>query len=329
MQTFVYERAATLADALQDAARPDSMVIAGGTELLNWMKEGIVAPRRIVDLNGVSGLDGIEVTDRGLEIGALARMSYVSGHEAVRRGYPVVAQALSSSASPQIRNMATMGGNLMQRTRCPYFRAEVELPCHKRRPGSGCSAMDGPDRFAAIFGWSEHCIATHPSDVAVALAALDAVVHVEGPRGSHAIPLTEFHRLPGGAPDRETVLREGELITSITVPASPAAGQSHYLKVRERASYEFALVSAAAAVDLNGHTIREARVALGGVARKPWRLSTAEQALQGVELADRAGLRRAIDVDCAEARPRRDNGFKVALAKRAAIRALQIAGGAA
>ena len=326
MQSFAYERAATLAQAIGAAAEPDTMVIAGGTELLNWMKDGIAAPRRLVDLNGLSGLDRIAIDDRGLRIGALARMSDVAEHPAIRRDWPAVSQALLQSASAQIRTMASIGGNLMQRTRCPYFRAEVDLPCNRRRPGSGCAALAGEDRSAAIFGWTEQCVATHPSDVAVALAALDAVVHVDGPGGPHSIPVTDFHPLPDHGSVRETVLEPGELITAIELPAAAVARRSHYLKLRERASYEFALVAAAVGLDLDGAVIREARIALGGVAAKPWRLREAEEALQGVTLTDEPALRRALDAGFAEPRPLRRNGFKVELAKRAVIRALQIAG---
>ncbi|WP_026871112.1 FAD binding domain-containing protein [Inquilinus limosus] len=329
MQSFAYERASTLAQAIGAAAKPGTAVIAGGTELLNWMKDGIAAPRRLVDLNRVPGLDGVTADAHGLRIGALARMSDLAEHPAIRRDYPAISQALLQSASAQIRTMASIGGNLMQRTRCPYFRAEVELPCNRRRPGSGCAALAGEDRSAAIFGWTEHCIATHPSDVAVALAALDAVLHVDGPGGPRAIPVTEFHRLPDDPSVPETVLEPGELVTAIEVPASAAARRSHYLKLRERASYEFALVSAAVGLDLDGDVIREARIALGGVAAKPWRLRDAEEALRGMASADEPALRRALDAGFAEARPRRGNGFKVELAKRAVIRALQIAGGAA
>ncbi|MGK9232054.1 xanthine dehydrogenase family protein subunit M [Inquilinus limosus] len=329
MQSFAYERAATLAQAIGAAAEPGTAVIAGGTELLNWMKDGIAAPRRLVDLNGLPGLAGVTADDRGLRIGALARMSDLAEHPAIRRDWPAVSQALLQSASAQIRTMASIGGNLMQRTRCPYFRAEVELPCNRRRPGSGCAALTAEDRSAAIFGWTEHCIATHPSDVAVALAALDAVVHVDGPGGPRTIPVTEFHRLPDHASVPETALEPGELITAIEMPASAAARRSHYLKLRERASYEFALVSAAVGLDLDGDVIREARVALGGVGAKPWRLTETEDALRGMALADQPALRRALDAGFAEAQPRRGNGFKVELAKRAVIRALQIAGGAA
>jgi xanthine dehydrogenase YagS FAD-binding subunit len=329
MQTFAYARAATLPDAIGAAAQSDGMLIAGGTELLNWMKEGIVAPQRLIDINGISGLDRIEINDSGLRIGALARMSDVARHEAVVRDYPAVSQALFKSASPQLRNMASMGGNLMQRTRCPYFRADIELPCNKRRPGSGCSALVGEDRGMALFGWSESCVATHPSDVAVAFAALDAVIHVEGPGGVRTVPIGNFHRLPGDSPERETILEGGEVITAIDVPASAVAQRSHYLKVRERASYEFALVSAAVGLDLDGANVREARIALGGMAPKPWRLAGAEQALQGIALADISALRQAVDGGFDEARPRRHNGFKIELAKRAVVRALQSAGGLA
>jgi xanthine dehydrogenase YagS FAD-binding subunit len=329
MRAFSYARAATLSDAIGAAAQADTMLIAGGTELLNWMKESIVAPRRIIDLSGVAGLDQIVVDEQGLKIGALARMSDVAAHQGVQREYPVLSQSLLQSASAQIRNMASMGGNVMQRTRCPYFRAEVELPCNKRQPGSGCSAIHGEDRSAAIFGGSEHCVATHPSDAAVALAALDAVIHVEGPAGQRMIPFAQFHRLPDDTPHRETELARGEIITAIDVPASAAARRSHYLKVRERTSYEFALVSAAVAIDLDGHSIRKARIALGGVAPKPWLLSASERALRGVALSDTSALRGALGTDFTEARSGRHNGFKIELAKRTVIRALQTAGGMA
>jgi xanthine dehydrogenase YagS FAD-binding subunit len=223
--------------------------------------------------------------------------------------------------------MASMGGNLLQRTRCPYFRAETDLPCNKRRPGSGCAALEGEDRTLAIFGWSDRCIATHPSDFAVALAALDATVHVKGPAGARAIPFAELHRLPGDTPERETTLAPGELIVRIDVPASPLARRSHYLKLRERASYEFALVSAALAIDLNGRQIREARIALGGVAHKPWRLTAAETALRGVTLDDASAMRAAVERGFADARTRHHNAFKVELATRMVVRGLQFTGG--
>jgi xanthine dehydrogenase YagS FAD-binding subunit len=329
MQPFVFSRAATLNDAITAIAESNTAVIAGGTEMVNWLKEGIVAPARLVDIDRLAGLDRIEADSSGLRIGALARMTDVAEHEAVRRDYPVIAEALLKSASQQLRNMASMGGNLLQRTRCPYFRAETVLPCNKRRPGSGCAAMEGEDRSLAIFGGSDQCIATHPSDVAVALAALAANVRVQGRAGARTISLVDFHRLPNDTPERETVLAPGELILGIDVPASPVTRRSHYLKLRERESYEFALVSVATAVDLDGRRIREARVALGGVAPKPWRLTAAETALRGVQLDDPAALRAALEPGFADARPRRHNGFKVELSKRAIIRALQNAGGVA
>jgi xanthine dehydrogenase YagS FAD-binding subunit len=325
MQTFSYERVLSVADAVGAAAASDKMFIAGGTELLNWMKDSIVAPRGLIDINSVSGLDHIAADERGLQLGALARMSDVAQHDIVRRDYPAISQALLRSASPQLRNMASMAGNLLQRTRCPYFRAEVELPCNKRRLGSGCAALEGEDRAMAVFGASDACIATHPSDVAVALAALDGVVHTQGPAGGRAIRLTDLYREPGDDPSRDTVLDPGELITTIEVPVSSAARRSYYLKVRERGSYEFALVSAAVAIGLNGSRIRDARIALGGVAHKPWRLSAAEQSLRGVEATDRPAVRRALDGAFVDAKARFHNGFKIELAKRTAMRALQIA----
>jgi xanthine dehydrogenase YagS FAD-binding subunit len=323
MGPFVYERAADLAGALATLARePEAMAIAGGTELVNWLKEGIATPRTIVDLNRVAGLSEIVSQDGTLRIGALARMSDVAAHRAVQSEYPAIAEALDASASQQLRNMATIGGNLMQRTRCPYFRADRPLPCNKRTPGSGCSALGGYDRTLAIVGGSEACIATHPSDVAVAFAALDARVEVTGPAGPRTIAFEDFYRLPGDAPQRETTLAPGELIVTVTISASPLAARSHYLKVRERTSYEFALVSAAVGVELDGNTVRDARIALGAVAPKPWRLRDAEDALLGgpfTEDAVRAAVEHALD----EARPGRENGFKVELAKRTVVRAMR------
>src|SRR5581483_3624151 len=220
METFAFARPDDLAGVLAAIAEPDTLPIAGGTELLNWMKEGIVVPRGLIDINRLDGLDRVEARPDGLRIGALARMSDVARDDAVRRDYPVIAEALEKSASPQLRNMASLGGNLMQRTRCPYFRAEMDLACNKRRPGSGCAALEGEDRAMAIFGWSDACIATHPSDVAVAFAALDASAEVRSASGTRSLPLSRFYRLPDGAPDRETTLAPGELIVAIVVPAS-------------------------------------------------------------------------------------------------------------
>ena len=330
MQPFSYYRAIDLADAFGAMQRDaGGQVIAGGTELVNWLKEGIVSPPVIVDINSLPDLGAVEANVAELSIGALARMSDVAAHPQVQRNFPAIAEALHKSASQQLRNMASMGGNLMQRTRCPYFRADVDLACNKRRPGSGCAALDGYDRTAAIFGWSEHCVATHPSDVAVAFAALDATVHVRGATGvERAIPVTDFYMLPGDAPEHDNVLQRDELIVRISVPQSPVAHRSRYLKVRERTSYEFALVSVAAGLQLDGDgRITDVRIALGGVAHRPWRLAAGERALPGTSITDHAAIRAAIEGAFADARPRRQNGFKIELAKRAVVRALQVAGG--
>jgi xanthine dehydrogenase YagS FAD-binding subunit len=262
----------------------------------------------------------------GVRIGALARMSDVAADMQVRRQFPVVAEALLFAASGQLRNMASIGGNIMQRTRCAYFRDETESRCNKRRPGSGCAALHGLNRNHAIFGWSEGCVATNPSDLAVALAAMDAIVVVQGRTGERLIPLTDFHRLPGSTPERDTVLDRGDLIVAVDVPARVEARASHYLKVRDRTSYEFALVSAAAAVDTDGGRIRSARLAMGGLAHKPWRLSSAEGGLRGLSLHDIDGLRSAIAASFVDASPLTHNAFKVELAQRVALRALQGAG---
>jgi xanthine dehydrogenase YagS FAD-binding subunit len=325
MENFRYARAPSLGSALTALHDPSTRALAGGTELLNWMRDGIESPRQVVDIGGLP-LDTLEVTDRGLRIGALARMSDVGAHPVVRRDYPVLSQSLELAASPQIRNLGTMGGNLMQRTRCPYFRSETPVPCNKRAPGSGCAARHGENRVHAIFGWSDTCVATHPSDLAVALAALDAIVHLASAAGERAVPATDLHRLPDGDPQHDTVLHPGELIVAVEVPAAASTPRSYYLKVRERASYEFAMVSAAATLDLNGRNIREARIALGGVAHKPWRLTEAERALRGVPLEHEA-MAAAVDGAFGEARPLEQNAFKVKLAKNAVVRALEHAGG--
>src|SRR3989442_966380 len=291
---------------------PELAFIAGGTDLIGLMKDRAALPRRLLDINKLPDMAGIEaLPDGGLRIGALARMSDVAAHPDARRRFPVIAEALLFAASGQLRNMASMGGNIMQRTRCGYFRDEDDLPCNKRRPGSGCS---------------ESCVATNPSDLAVALAALDATVTVRGPAGERAIPFTDFHRLPGDTPERDNVLGRGDLIVSIEVPVRAEGRASHYLKIRDRESYEFALVSAAAAVAVDDGRIRSARLALGGVAHKPWRLTAAEAALRGASLADIEALRSAIAASFTEARPLAHNVFKVELAQRVALRALQMAG---
>jgi xanthine dehydrogenase YagS FAD-binding subunit len=306
---------------------PQLAFIAGGTDLLGLIKDHAAVPERLLDINHLPDMARIETLQNGgLRIGALARMSDVATHPEVRARFPVVAEALLFAASGQLRNMASIGGNIMQRTRCAYFRDEDGLPCNKRRPGSGCSARDGINRNHAIFGWSDACVAANASDLAVAFAALDAEVLVNGQNGKRAIPFVEFHRLPGDAPERDNVLGRGDLIVAVEVPAGPEGRASHYLKVRDRQSYEFALISAAAAVEMDGRHISSARLAMGGVAHKPWRLADAERALQGASLDAADVLQSAISQSFVDARPLAHNAFKIKLAQRVALRALQIAG---
>src|ERR1700733_10755677 len=316
-------------DAAAAAHARDSgvMFIAGGTDLMGLMKDHVVEPAHLLDINHLPGLNLTEPTpDGGLRIGALTRMSDVAIDMGVRQRTPMISEALLFSASTQLRNMASMGGNIMQRTRCAYFRDSDGTPCNKRSPGSGCSARHGINRNHAIFGWSDACIATHPSDVAVALTALDSIVHVRSANGVRAVPFGDFHLLPNDTPEKDNVLGRGDLIVGLEVPNRPEARRSHYLKVRDRQSYEFALVSVAAALDLDGHNIRSARLAMGGVAHKPWRLSSSEQALVGVDIGDANKLRTAIARGFADARPLEQNEFKVELAQRAVLRAVQTAG---
>jgi xanthine dehydrogenase YagS FAD-binding subunit len=328
MDPFALLKATDPAEAIASHARdPELAFIAGGTDLIGLMKDRAALPKRLVDVNGLPGLAEIEaLPDGGLRLGALARMSDVAVHAEVRRRFPVIAEALLFAASGQLRNMASVAGNIMQRTRCAYFRDGDGVPCNKRQPGSGCSALHGLNRHHAIFGWSEACVATHASDLAVALAALDAVVKVRGVDGERSISFTEFHRLPGDTPEMDNVLQRGDLIVAIEVPASADGRASHYLKIRDRQSYEFALVSAAAAVTVEAGRIRSARLALGGVAHKPWRLTASEAALLGVSLDEEERLKAAIAKSFGEARPLAHNAFKVDLAQRAALRALQTAG---
>jgi xanthine dehydrogenase YagS FAD-binding subunit len=280
-----------------------------------------------LDINGLPNMARIDaLPEGGLRIGALARMSDVAADIEVRRRFPVIAESLLFAASGQLRNMASIGGNIMQRTRCAYFRDEIGDRCNKRKRGSGCAALGGLNRNHAIFGWSESCVATNPSDLAVALAAMDAIVIVLGKAGERRIPFTDFHRLPGSTPERDNVVDRGDLIVAIEVPATVEARASHYLKVRDRASYEFALVSAAAGVATDDRRIRSARLAMGGVAHKPWRLTAAESGLRGISLDDIDALRSAIAASFIDARPLAHNAFKVDLAQRVALRAVQIAG---
>ncbi len=324
MKTFTYARADSVEDALAALAEPGTQLMAGGTELVNWLKEGIEQPDRLVDITRLPlrGITHGEV----LRIGALTTMSELEADPEVRRDYPVLADSLLRAASPQLRNMATIGGNLQQRTRCPYFRSDTPVPCNKREPGSGCSALTGETSGLAIFGWSEQCVATNPSDLAVALAALDATIVVRGTEGERRIPATGFHTLPGDEPAKTTELRPDELIVAVEVPAR--APNSFYLKVRERVSYEFAVVSAAAVVSLVDNEIASVRVAMGGVAHRPWRLTAAEAALTGLAINDKAALGHAIKESFVDARPLAGNEYKVTLAQRAAVRALMTAGGA-
>jgi xanthine dehydrogenase YagS FAD-binding subunit len=326
MNAFRYARARDAAAAMAAlAADPGARYIAGGTNVLDLMKEDVERPSLLIDITGLP-LGTIAATAGGVRIGALARMSDTADHPAVVSGFPVVSQALLLSASPQLRNMATIGGNVMQRTRCAYFR-DVSRPCNKRAPGEGCSALQGVNRMHAVVGGSDQCICTHASDLAVALLAVDAVVRVRGRGGERTIPFEQFHLLPGDTPQRETVLERGDLITAVDLPASAHARSSYYLKVRDRASYEFALVSVAAALDVAGGTIRAARVALGGVAPKPWRSHDAEAALVGQP----ANAQTFAAAGAAATRGMRgygQNDFKIALARRAVVRALEHAGGA-
>src|SRR5438128_9086745 len=331
MHTFTFSRAADLTKAIAAHAQdPHLAFIAGGTDLIGLMKDHVALPQHVLDINSLPGMDRIEaLSDGGLRIGALARMSDVAADLEVRRRFPVIAESLLFAASGQLRNMASMGGNILQRTRCAYFRDEDDLACNKRRPGSGCAARDGLNRLHAIFAWSDECVATNPSDLAVALAALDANVIVRGPEGQRSITFTEFQRLPDKTPEHDNVLERGDLIISIEVPPRIEGRASYYLKVRDRQSYEFALVSTAAAVAMDGRRIRSARVAMGGVAHKPWRLTAAEAALRGGALDDIEALEQAIEISRIDARTVAQTGLKAELGLRVSLRALQDAGGRA
>ena len=328
MHPFALSRAVDASAAIAaHADDPQLAFIAGGTDLLGLIKDRAALPDRLLDINGLRGMGEIAaLPDGGLRIGALARMSDVAADIEVRRRFPVIAEGLLFAASGQLRNMASIGGNIMQRTRCPYFRDGDTLPCNKRQPGSGCPALTGLNRTHAIFGWSESCVATHPSDVAVAFASMDANVIVRGRTGERSVPFTQFHRLPGDSPERDNVLERGDLIVAIEVPGRIEGRASYYLKVRDRQSYEFALVSVAAGVATSARRITSVRLAMGGVAHKPWRLTAAESALRGVSLDDATALRTAIATAFAEARPLSHNTFKVELAQRAVFRALLTAG---
>jgi xanthine dehydrogenase YagS FAD-binding subunit len=322
MHAFDYIRAEHVDDVLAALADSNTKCLAGGTNLLDLMKGYVERPARLVDITHLP-LRQIEALPQGgMRIGALVSNSDLANDATVRARYPLLAQALVAGASPQLRNMATVGGNLLQRTRCHYFTDIGFSACNKRNPGSGCAAREGSNRIHAILGASDQCIATHPSDMCVALAALDAVVEARSASGVRRIPMDGFHRLPGTTPQRDTELRHDELITAVLLPASPFAERSRYLKVRDRASYEFALVSVAAGLDMQGDTVRDARLVLGGVAHRPWRAKAAERALVGRVLDDTA-LAAAATAATEGAHPYRDNAFKVTLAQRAVARALR------
>jgi len=330
MNEFQFHRATTLAQAVESGAQSgtaqmgaDVRFVAGGTNLIDLMKLHVESPRQVVDINGLP-LDRIErLPNGGLRIGALVRNAALAHDPNVMRDYPVLSQALLSGASPQLRNMATTSGNLLQRTRCPYFR-DVAHECNKRNPGSGCAAMDGYNRTLAILGTSEACIATNPSDMNVALTALEATIHVHGVKGDRTIAIRDFYLLPGSTPQKETVLEPGDVITAVTL-APPAPGsRSVYLKLRDRAEYEFALASAAVVASVQGGAMRRVRVAMGGVGTVPWRSPEAEQALEGKPV-NAATFRTAAEAALAQARPRQENAYKVELAKRCLVRALTLA----
>jgi xanthine dehydrogenase YagS FAD-binding subunit len=328
MHPFEYSRATGVAQALSSGAADSAKFIAGGTNLIDLMKCEVEHPARIIDINALP-LSEIEMVKGGIRIGALARMSDVAASPLVREHAPAISQALLASASPQLRNAASIGGNLMQRTRCPYFRELTWTPCNKRNPGSGCSAIDGDNRMHAVIGTSDHCIATHPSDFAVAVAALDGLIALHGPAGTRQVAAADFHLLPGRTPHIEHALQHGELITSVFIPDAPHARRSAYLKVRDRASYEFALASAAVGLDIDNGIIRSARVALGGIGTKPWNAKFAAAALVGQRPASEV-FRAAAEAELKGAKGFGHNDFKIELAKRTVVRALtDLAGGAA
>jgi len=330
MRTFEFIRPQNAAEAIATAAKAktaqqgaDVRFVAGGTTLVDLMKLGVETPAHIVDINRLP-LEKIKASsDGGLKIGANVRNSDLAYDATVKRDYPVLSQAILSGASAQVRNMATTAGNLLQRTRCMYFR-DTAMPCNKREPGTGCAAITGANRMLAILGTSDHCIATNPSDMAVAMAALEATIHVQGTKGTRAIPFGDFHLLPGNTPHRETVLEPGDLITHITLPPPKSGNRQVYLKLRDRASFEFALASAAVVMTLAGGNINYVRVALGGVGTKPWRSPEAEAALLG-KPANEATFRKAAEVALRNAKPQSENKFKIELAKRCLTHALKTA----
>lgn len=322
MNNFTYKRASSVAEAIQHGKAPQARYIAGGTNLVDRLKVFLDEPQQLVD---VSRLDLKKITrlqDGNLRVGALVTNTQLADHPEVRRDYPLLSRAILAGASQQIRNVATVGGNLLQRTRCPYYY-DTAFGCNKRQPGTGCPAATGINRMHAIFGASDQCIAVHPSDMAVALAAIAPTVELEGPEGKRRLVFNDLHRLPDSEPQRDTILKPGELITSITLPALPWAKSGVYLKLRDRASYAFALISVAAALDIGGDRIRGARLAMGGVAHKPWRLATVEQFLVG-KPATAETFQQAATLALTGAQPLQSNTFKVELSKRAIVRALTV-----
>ncbi len=326
MKQFQFVRPASQQSVLEVINKPGTKIIAGGTNLVDLMKRGVTAPDKLVDINHLP-LKGIAATKTGLHIGALALNSTVSEDKTVVAKQPLLSMALKAGASPQLRNMATVGGNMMQRTRCTYFY-DTTMPCNKREPGSGCGAMEGYNRMHAIFGASDKCIAVHPSDMCVALVALDATVIVAGKKGERRIPFTEFHRLPGDHPELDNHLATGELITGVEIPDNNFAKNSYYLKVRDRQSYAFALVSVAAALEIENGTIKNARLAMGGVAHKPWRLNDAEKALIG-KPANEESFKQAAAIAMQGAKAYEYNAFKLKLAPATITEALKHAAGLA
>jgi xanthine dehydrogenase YagS FAD-binding subunit len=322
MNQFQYIRPATQKAAISEMTKGSPAFLAGGTNLIDLMKNGVSAPDKLVDINNLP-MAAITKTPTGIRIGALAKNSVVAEHELITKNFPLLALALQAGASPQLRNMATVGGNMMQRTRCGYFY-DTTMPCNKRQPGSGCAAVGGYNRMHAIFGTSEKCIAVHPSDMCVALVALDAVVIVAGPKGERKIPFADFHRLPGEMPEKDNTLQKGELIIATDIPTNSFSKHAHYLKIRDRASYAFALVSVAAALNMNGNTIKDVRLAMGGVAHKPWRLTEAEKFLKG-KPATEAVFKQAATIAMKGAKSFGENDFKLTMAPNAIVEALKSA----
>lgn len=326
MINFEYTRVTTVKAAIDALSKnPTGRFIAGGTNLIDLMKKGVTAPTRLIDINGLP-LKELTDSTMGLTIGALSLNSDIAADNTVREKFPLLSQALLAGASAQLRNMATVGGNMMQRTRCGYFY-DTAMPCNKRSPGTGCGALKGYNRMHAIFGGNDQCIAVHPSDMCVALAALDATVTIAGPKGERKIPFVDFHRVPGAQPDKDNNLQKGELITSVHIPANNFTRHVHYLKIRDRASYAFALVAVAAALEMNGETISKARLAMGGVAPKPWRLTAAEKFLTGKK-ATRENFTQAAQLGLQGAKSYGQNAFKIKMGTAAVVEALTKAGNA-